>query len=144
MSTTAIPLALPKRASLSLGVLIRHAANLLPLVLVHVGAFAILWTGSHWYDWVAFAAFMYQRGMCQAVGYHRYFSHRSFKTSRVFQFVMGFFCCTNLQQGPLWWAVYHRHHHKHFRQQPGLGNGKLGQGRAVGHLPDADRQPCRH
>jgi len=113
MSTTAIPLTLPKRAPLALGVLTRHAANLLPLLLVQVGAVAIFWTGSNWHDWVVFAGFMYLRGIWQTVGYHRYFSHRSFKTSRVFQFLLGFLCCTNLQQGPLWWAVYHRHHHKH-------------------------------
>ena len=26
-------------------------------------------------------------------GYHRYFSHRAYKTSRVFQFVLGFLGC---------------------------------------------------
>jgi stearoyl-CoA desaturase (delta-9 desaturase) len=113
MSTTAAPFSLPKRAPLSPVVLLQHSVNLLPLVLVHMGALAIFWTGSNWYDWVVLTGFMYFRGMFQTVGYHRYFSHRSFKTTRWFQFLLGFCCCTNLQQGPLWWAVYHRHHHKH-------------------------------
>jgi stearoyl-CoA desaturase (delta-9 desaturase) len=46
-------------------------------------------------------------------GYHRYFSHRSFKTSRVFQFILGFLAQTSAQRGILWWAAKHRHHHKH-------------------------------
>jgi stearoyl-CoA desaturase (delta-9 desaturase) len=45
--------------------------------------------------------------------YHRYFSHRAFKTSRVFQFLMGFAGATSAQRGPLWWAGHHRLHHKH-------------------------------
>lgn len=44
-------------------------------------------------------------------GYHRYFSHRSYKTSRLFQFFMGFLGASSAQMGPLWWAAHHRHHH---------------------------------
>jgi len=46
-------------------------------------------------------------------GYHRYFSHKSFKTSRPFQFVLAWLGCSALQKGPLWWAGHHRLHHKH-------------------------------
>jgi len=46
------------------------------------------------------------------VGYHRYFSHRSYKTSRVFQFVLACLGCSAAQRGPLWWAAQHRHHHR--------------------------------
>jgi stearoyl-CoA desaturase (delta-9 desaturase) len=45
-------------------------------------------------------------------GYHRYFSHRSYKTSRAFQFVLAFLGTTAMQNGPLWWASWHRQHHK--------------------------------
>jgi stearoyl-CoA desaturase (Delta-9 desaturase) len=45
--------------------------------------------------------------------YHRYFSHRSYKTSRWFQFVLAFLGTTATQKGPLWWASTHRVHHKH-------------------------------
>jgi len=51
-------------------------------------------------------------------GYHRYFSHRSYKTSRVFQFVLAFIGTASVQKGPLWWAAGHRRHHK-FSDQPG-------------------------
>ncbi|MGH7118373.1 MAG: acyl-CoA desaturase [Acetobacteraceae bacterium] len=46
-------------------------------------------------------------------GYHRYFSHRSFRTSRIFQFVLGFLAQTSAQRGVLWWAAHHRRHHKY-------------------------------
>ena len=45
-------------------------------------------------------------------GYHRYFSHRSYKTGRFFQFVLAFFGTTAMQNGPLWWASWHRRHHR--------------------------------
>ncbi len=46
-------------------------------------------------------------------GYHRYFSHRSYKTSRAFQFVLALLGASSVQKGPLWWAAHHRWHHKH-------------------------------
>ena len=45
--------------------------------------------------------------------YHRYFSHRAFKTSRFVQFIGGFIACCSAQRGPLWWAAHHRRHHRH-------------------------------
>jgi stearoyl-CoA desaturase (delta-9 desaturase) len=46
-------------------------------------------------------------------GFHRYFSHRTFKTTRIFQFFLAFLGTASAQKGPLWWAAHHRHHHKH-------------------------------
>ena len=46
-------------------------------------------------------------------GYHRYFAHRSYKTSRAFQFVLAVLGATAMQNGPIWWASVHRRHHKH-------------------------------
>lgn len=46
-------------------------------------------------------------------GYHRYFSHRAFKTSRAFQFLLGLLGTMAMQNGPLWWASWHRSHHRH-------------------------------
>jgi stearoyl-CoA desaturase (delta-9 desaturase) len=45
-------------------------------------------------------------------GYHRYFSHRSYKTSRFFQFLLGLLGTSAMQNGPLWWASWHRRHHR--------------------------------
>jgi stearoyl-CoA desaturase (delta-9 desaturase) len=46
-------------------------------------------------------------------GYHRYFSHRSYKTGRVAQFVLAFLAQSSAQKGVLWWAAQHRDHHRH-------------------------------
>jgi stearoyl-CoA desaturase (delta-9 desaturase) len=45
-------------------------------------------------------------------GYNRYFSHRSFKTHPWFEFVLACLGCLAYQDGPLWWASVHRHHHR--------------------------------
>lgn len=103
----------PPRARLSAVGLLRHALNLGPILLVHVGAVAALFIGATWQAWLLVPVFVYIRGFFVAAGYHRYFSHRSFKTSRLGQFLLGVGCCANMQQGPLWWALYHRHHHRH-------------------------------
>jgi stearoyl-CoA desaturase (Delta-9 desaturase) len=46
-------------------------------------------------------------------GYHRYFSHRSFKTGRGFQLFLAVMGASAMENGPLWWASWHRRHHKH-------------------------------
>jgi stearoyl-CoA desaturase (delta-9 desaturase) len=45
-------------------------------------------------------------------GYHRYFAHRSYKTSRSFQLLLALVGCSAAQRGPLWWAANHRAHHR--------------------------------
>lgn len=49
-------------------------------------------------------------------GSHRYFAHRSFKTSRGFQLFLAMLAAAGGQRGPIWWAQHHRHHHKHSDQ----------------------------
>lgn len=46
-------------------------------------------------------------------GYHRYFSHRSYRMGRRMQFLMAFLAQTSGQKGVLWWAAQHRDHHRH-------------------------------
>lgn len=103
----------PPRAAIHPTTILQHAWNLAPMIAVHVGAVGIFFVSGTWADWVTLAVLAYFRGLISTVGYHRYFSHRSFKTSRVGQFLLACACCTNLQQGPMWWAAYHRHHHQH-------------------------------
>ena len=52
------------------------------------------------------------RGFGITAGYHRYFAHRSYQTSRFFQFCLGWFGAMSIQRGPMWWAGHHRNHHK--------------------------------
>lgn len=83
------------------------------LLLVHLGALGVFFTDLGLLSWLLFPAFLLLRGYTTTVAYHRYFAHRSFKTSRTFQFLLACLCCTNLQRGPIWWAAIHRHHHRH-------------------------------
>ncbi len=46
-------------------------------------------------------------------GYHRYFSHRTYRLRRVPQFLLGLAGLTTVQKGPLWWAAHHRDHHRY-------------------------------
>lgn len=85
----------------------------IPFALVHVAALGSLWTGFPAYAvWMA-VGFYLVRMWAVTAGYHRYFSHRSFKTSRVGQFVLAFLAQSSAQRGALWWAAIHRHHHMH-------------------------------
>ncbi len=58
-------------------------------------------------------ALYFARMTVVTAGYHRYFSHRSFKTSRWFQFLLALGAQSSAQKGVLWWASQHRRHHKH-------------------------------
>jgi stearoyl-CoA desaturase (delta-9 desaturase) len=60
------------------------------------------------------------------VGYHRYFSHRAFRTSRVMQFVLAFCSQASAQKGVLWWSAHHRYHHRHSDQDDDVHTPKHG------------------
>jgi len=79
--------------------------HLIPLLafFTHVTAF----------DWILCAALYVVRMFFVTGGYHRYFSHRAFKTSRFFQFILAGGAQSSFQKGVLWWAANHRIHHKH-------------------------------
>src|SRR5438045_9163382 len=80
----------------------------LPFFLVHLAALLIFFMPFHWYYLVTTLAVLFVRMFFVTAGYHRYFSHRSFKTSRVFQFVIAFMPMTSSQKGVLWWAAQDR------------------------------------
>ena len=82
------------------------------ITLLHVACIGIFWTGTHLIDWVVCVALYFIRMFAITGGYHRYFSHRTYKTSRWFQFILAFIAETSSQKGALWWAAHHRNHHK--------------------------------
>ena len=84
-----------------------------PFLLLHASVLTVFLVGVSWVA-VGVAAFMLALRTFAITGfYHRYFSHRSFKTSRWFQFVWAFIGNMSVQKGPIWWAAHHRHHHLH-------------------------------
>lgn len=85
----------------------------LPFIFLHLGCLAVFWVGFSWVAAIA-AVFLYLLRMFAITGfYHRYFSHRTYKTSRAVQFLFALVGNSSMQRGPLWWAATHRHHHKH-------------------------------
>jgi stearoyl-CoA desaturase (delta-9 desaturase) len=85
----------------------------IPFVLVHLGCIAAIWSGVTWTA-LALCATLYALRMFAVVaGYHRYFSHRAFATSRALQLVLAILAQSSAQKSVLWWAAKHRHHHVH-------------------------------
>ena len=85
----------------------------LPFIAVHLAALMVFWAGFSWTALFACLFFYAVRMFGITGGYHRYFSHRSYKTGRVFQFILACLGASSAQLGPLWWAAHHRHHHRH-------------------------------
>ena len=85
--------------------------RVIPFVLLHLACLSIIWVGFSWFACV-FGLALYVFRMFAVTGfYHRYFSHKAFKTSRFMQFIFALIGATAVQRGPLWWASHHRHHH---------------------------------
>jgi stearoyl-CoA desaturase (delta-9 desaturase) len=84
----------------------------IPFFAVHLAPLAAFFVVVTWQDWVLCAVLYLTRMFCITAGYHRYFSHRSYRMGRVAQFLMAFGGTTALQKGPLWWAGHHRLHHR--------------------------------
>ncbi len=101
-----IPVALEKRKKPSL-------KTEISFIVVHLLPLAAIFTGATWLDWILCAFLYFFRMFWITGGYHRYFAHKSYKTSRWFQFVIAFLAQTSAQKGALWWAGNHRHHHRH-------------------------------
>lgn len=86
--------------------------NILGMLAIHGGAVAALFVGARAIDIVLCMAFYWLRMFAITGAYHRYFSHRAYKTSRAFQFLLALLGTTATQKGPLWWAATHRRHHR--------------------------------
>jgi stearoyl-CoA desaturase (delta-9 desaturase) len=84
-----------------------------PFLLMHVACFGVFWVGWNTAA-VTTGLALYVLRMFAITGfYHRYFSHRTFRTSRGAQFVFAVLGASATQRGPLWWAAHHRRHHRH-------------------------------
>jgi stearoyl-CoA desaturase (delta-9 desaturase) len=91
----------------------------IPFVAVHAAAvIGVVMLGWSWRGFALALALYYVRMFFVTGGYHRYFSHRTFRTSRAMQFVFALGAMSSSQKGVLWWASHHRLHHK-YSDQPG-------------------------
>ena len=87
--------------------------RVVPFVLLHAGCLGVLWVGASSVAVAVAAALFLLRMFAVTAFYHRYFSHRAFRTSRGAQFAFALLGAAAVQRGPLWWASHHRHHHLH-------------------------------
>jgi stearoyl-CoA desaturase (delta-9 desaturase) len=84
-----------------------------PFILMHAACLCVFWVGVSPVA-VTVAGALYAIRMFALTGfYHRYFSHRAFRTSRAVQCVFAVIGASCVQRGPLWWAAHHRQHHRH-------------------------------
>jgi stearoyl-CoA desaturase (Delta-9 desaturase) len=90
----------------------------IPFILCHVAVLGVFWSGLTWEAVALGAALLFVRTFGVTGGYHRYFAHRTYKTGRVFQFLLAVLAQTSVQKGALWWAAHHRVHHRE-SDQPG-------------------------
>ncbi|MEZ4288968.1 MAG: hypothetical protein R3A47_12720, partial [Polyangiales bacterium] len=84
-----------------------------PFVLSHFAILGAIWSGVTVEAAICCVVLFVVRTWGITGGYHRYFSHRTYKTSRAFQFALAFLAQTSSQKGVLWWAAHHRVHHKY-------------------------------
>jgi stearoyl-CoA desaturase (Delta-9 desaturase) len=83
-----------------------------PFFIAHLVPLLAIFTGVPARAWLLFAVTYWARMFFITAGYHRYFAHRSFRTGRVFQFLLAFGGGSAVQKGVLWWAGHHRIHHR--------------------------------
>ncbi|QHO75556.1 acyl-CoA desaturase [Bradyrhizobium sp. CCBAU 051011] len=87
--------------------------QVLPFLMIHAGSLMAIWSGVSWPAIALCVVLYWLRMFAITAGYHRYFSHRAYSTSRAFQFILAFLAQSSSQKSVLWWAAKHRHHHLH-------------------------------
>jgi len=106
----------------------------LPFVAAHIVAvLGVIKLGWSWRGLGLAVALYYARMFFVTAGYHRYFSHRTFRTSRPMQLLFAVGAMTSSQKGVMWWAGHHRVHHK-FSDQPGDVHSVLREGFFWSHV----------
>lgn len=85
----------------------------IPFVVLHLACLGVVWTGVTAAALWLFVSLYCLRLFGITAGYHRYFAHRSYRTSRGFQLLLALLAQSTTQRGVLWWAAVHRHHHRH-------------------------------
>jgi len=84
---------------------------LLWVTFMHVGALAAFFT----FSWKAFFVCLFlwwlTGGVGICLGYHRYFTHRSYATPKPIEYLLAICGCMAGEAGPISWVAAHRYHH---------------------------------
>ena len=79
-----------------------------------LAAVILLWgVALDWTHLLVFFVMYFATGLGVTIGFHRYFTHQSFKTSRAMQFILGVLGSMAMQGPVLEWVATHRQHHQH-------------------------------
>jgi stearoyl-CoA desaturase (delta-9 desaturase) len=106
----------------------------IPFFALHVAAVAgVVALGWSWTGFALAVGLYVVRMFFVTAGYHRYFSHRSFRTSRFVQLVFALGAMSSSQKGVIWWAGHHRRHHK-YSDLPGDVHSALREGFVWSHV----------
>lgn len=89
----------------------------IPFILMHLACLTVIFVGVSLPAVLLCVGLYAVRMFGLTAGFHRYFSHRTFKTSRFVQFLFALLGTMAVQKGPLWWAAHHRRHHKYTDQE---------------------------
>jgi stearoyl-CoA desaturase (Delta-9 desaturase) len=87
--------------------------RVVPFIAMHVACLGVIWVGVSPAALIVAGVLYALRMFAITAFYHRYFSHKAFKTSRILQFFFALMGASCVQRGPLWWAAHHRNHHRH-------------------------------
>jgi stearoyl-CoA desaturase (delta-9 desaturase) len=98
--------------------IITGTVTVVPFLALGVVAWQVWNSLLHWHDLIVFALLYTASGLGVTVGYHRLFTHRSFKTSPVMRAVFAVLGSTAIEGPVISWVADHRKHHA-FSDQPG-------------------------
>ena len=111
---------MPESTTLELRPHARRGARLIVLVSVITPPLAlvtVMWLawgrGFGWLDLALFAGMYLVCGLGITIGYHRYFTHKSFQSPRWVKIMMGISGSMAVQGDLFWWCAVHRQHHQH-------------------------------
>ncbi len=107
-----------QRIAISRPTLPEKIINTAGFAAIHLVCFLAIWTGVTWRAIVIALVLYWVRMFLITAGYHRYFAHHSYQTSRVFQTILAVLGTTAVQKGPIWWSSRHRIHHIYSDQPP--------------------------
>ncbi|AFI84311.1 acyl-CoA desaturase [Methylophaga nitratireducenticrescens] len=90
--------------------------RVIPFIVMHLACLTVLFVGVSTVAVVTAITLYLLRMFAITAFYHRYFSHKAFRTSRKIQFIFALIGASATQRGPLWWAAHHRQHHRYADQ----------------------------
>jgi stearoyl-CoA desaturase (delta-9 desaturase) len=94
--------------------------TVVPFLTLHLAAIGVFLIPFRWQYCALLTVTYVVRMFGVTAGYHRYFSHRSYKLNRFFQFLLAALAQSSGQKSVLWWAAHHRVHHRYADKDPDI------------------------